>query len=361
MGIDGLWPRLNDIPVRYAAPSDVFRPPPPHARDGGGQQGRQLYYPDVDLLGAHLPQILDFVHKHRDSDLGARTLGQMFGKQLVSQYPVPQVTSLHLDGDRSEEKAGTHQGRSEAKDKERTRLIECLDRMEHKSKAGKLTPKATMKEIGHLMRRLFSLEARFKEDFVAGLSETFPDYHVCSIEAEKCMAACPDEKVFEGQVWHRIVVSNDSDTIIYPSITRVLRKMPKSSDYGLYLKDNAVAKLGLPSTHHLAILGVVAQNDYSSNLPDHGLSTNMAILRRTPKLLDPGAILEAYTEYVRTYLEFPNDRFSAAYRIFVELRDTPIPGSSSDNQFYIDMEARFRDLKHERYLTHKAIQLSKEG
>ncbi|KAG0266158.1 hypothetical protein BGZ95_003101 [Linnemannia exigua] len=123
----------------------------------------------------------------------------MFGKQLVSRYLVPQVTSLHLDADRSEEKAGAHQDRSKAKDKEQTRLVECLDRMEHKPKAGKLTPKATMKEIGHLMRRVFSLEARFKEDFVAGLAETFPDSHVCSTEAEKCTAACPDEKVVEGK------------------------------------------------------------------------------------------------------------------------------------------------------------------
>ncbi|KAG0315265.1 hypothetical protein BGZ97_008424 [Linnemannia gamsii] len=102
-----------------------------------------------------------------------------------------------------------------------------------------------MKEIGGLMRRPFSLEASFKENFIVGLSETFPDSHVCSTEAEKCIAACSDEKVFEGQVWYRIIVNNDSDTLIYTSITRVLRKMPKSSDYGLYLKDNVVAKLDL--------------------------------------------------------------------------------------------------------------------
>ncbi|KAF8924054.1 hypothetical protein BGZ47_004242, partial [Haplosporangium gracile] len=188
----------------------------------------------------------------------------------------------------------------------------------------------------------------------------YPDSHVCRTESDTCIAECAEQKKFEGQVWNRVVVSNDSDSLIYPTIGKVLRKLPRGGGYGLYPKEAVVRSLQLPSLHHLTVLGIVSNNDYSANLPIHGLATNLAILRRHPNLTDPRAILLEYQDYVRSYLEYSSGYFEPAYAIFVERADTPIASSTSNNSFYLEMEGRFRDLKELRYRVRKRIEMTKQ-
>ncbi|KAF9151746.1 hypothetical protein BG015_006266 [Linnemannia schmuckeri] len=165
--------------------------------------------------------------------------------------------------------------------------------MEKRSEMGKLTAKKTMHDIERLLRRLFSLDATFKESFIKGLQEVYSDSHVCRTASDTCIAGCAEQKVFESQVWNRVVVSNNSDRLMHPIIGKVLRKLPRGGGYGPILS---------------TLQGILS-------LP-------------TP---------------------------------FPWREQTPIASSASNNNFYLEMEGRFRDLKEQRYRVWKHIEMTKKG
>ncbi|KAF8923646.1 hypothetical protein BGZ47_004588, partial [Haplosporangium gracile] len=153
MGISALWPRLDQVPVRYATPADLFQRPVSNAPPtlDAGHTTIPLYFPDVDLFATHLPEILDLIYQERGNSLTPHELGLRFGRRILARYPVPAVTSLHMDGQRTLEKEGTHAERSDAKRKEQERLTSCLDSMERRSEMGKLMAKRTMHDIERLL------------------------------------------------------------------------------------------------------------------------------------------------------------------------------------------------------------------
>ncbi|KAF8947062.1 hypothetical protein BGZ47_010404 [Haplosporangium gracile] len=183
--------------------------------------------------------------------------------------------------------------------------------MEKRSEMGKLTVKKTMHDIERFLRRSFLLDAMLKESFIKGLLERQFDI---------------------------------------PNHRKVLRKAPRGGGYSLYPKEAVIRSLQLPSLSHLTVLGIVSNNDYSINLSEYGLATNLAILRRHPNLMDPRAILLEYQDCVRSYLEFSSGYFEPAYAIFVEKVGKPIASSTRNNNIYLEMKGRFRDLKEQRTL-----------
>ncbi|KAF8929486.1 hypothetical protein BGZ47_001023, partial [Haplosporangium gracile] len=89
--------------------------------------------------------------EERGNSLTPHELGPRFGRRILTRYPVPAVTSFHMDGQRTLEKDGTHAERSDAKRKEQERLTSCLDSMKKRSETGKLTAKRTMHDIERLL------------------------------------------------------------------------------------------------------------------------------------------------------------------------------------------------------------------
>ncbi|KAF8909516.1 hypothetical protein BGZ58_005976, partial [Dissophora ornata] len=110
---------------------------------------------------------------------------------------------------------------------------------------------------------------------------------LCATEADvKIAADCKKEDV---------VVTGDSDLLIYKSVPAVWRPMGrgKSRRYWLYDKAAVLDTLGLTATQ-LVALAVISGNDYNRNIPYLGIETNRKIIKRLAATEDETTIVEKY-------------------------------------------------------------------
>ncbi|KAF9983366.1 hypothetical protein BGZ65_001873, partial [Modicella reniformis] len=98
----------------------------------------------------------------------------------------------------------------------------------------------------------------------------------CELEADPEIA----KDVQAGDV----VLSQDSDFIVYPSVETVWRPISKGR-FLVYKIPDILTTLEITRTQ-LTTLGFVSSNDYNSNIPTLGCSTNSSIIRS----LDGGGI-----------------------------------------------------------------------
>lgn len=144
-----------------------------------------------------------------------------------------------------------------------------------------------------------------------------------------------------------MVVSSDSDMLIYPDIKNVLRRVPRSQDYSLFKKESVIKALNLPTATHLAVLGTVSNNDYGPNASEQGFARNSAILRGIP-LTTATAMLETYKQTIRGICPtFDVSQFDHARQVFLRM-DPNIIKASADNSAFNGAIAEFKRAKDTR-------------
>ncbi|KAG0020648.1 hypothetical protein BGZ81_009264, partial [Podila clonocystis] len=117
-----------------------------------------------------------------------------------------------------------------------------------------------------------------------------------------------------------VVISGDSDSLIYASIKTIWRPLARGRylayDVQMLLKQLEMSRAGL------TVLGIVSRNDYSTNLTRMGVSTNYSIIQPFGDA-DPDTILQAYLDHGEVASKHASKtHFDAALKIFVRQQFT---------------------------------------
>jgi len=179
---------------------------------------------EIELFGAHTHSILEEIRTSKDGaspfDVGVR-----FGKGIAKEYG-RHFLLYHVDGGRSKEKEETHRRRAQVKEKEEAKLEKDLVLLEKRCQEGKSPCKTLVANINRLLKRIYRITDQFKAEFVKGTRESGLLVCCCTTEADVCIARRADSVVIDGLMYMRVVVTNDSDSLVYRTMGHVLRKMP---------------------------------------------------------------------------------------------------------------------------------------
>lgn len=85
-----------------------------------------------------------------------------------------------------------------------------------------------------------------------------------------------------------IVISRDSDLLIYSSVTKVFRPISQGR-YLQYDVQDLTAVLGM-NRLQFTVLGIISRNDYTSNIPSLGTKTNFKSRRAFLRQVRPSEI-----------------------------------------------------------------------
>ncbi|KAF9961741.1 hypothetical protein BGZ65_010263, partial [Modicella reniformis] len=333
MGIRGLFQYLKKKGV-------VGEPASPSALDNA--------YFDVDLLGTFYWFLLDKLaapgRTVRPVDVGRQMA------YFLSETFLPARTLLHIDGKSTTQKGKARTERDAARDKVHAALQANLTKMEKRSNLGKWTSQSVVKQIERALPRIYVLTQQTKQELVRGLKVKFQVCE-CIAESDTCVAAAikaGSTKIVENKQYQRVAVSSDSDLLIYPGVENVLRRNPRGQDYSLYKKSSIVTALGLLSAAHLAVLGVVSNNDYGPNVPNYGFFRNSEILKglsvASTRDVD---ILDAY-KVVIANTRFDTSLFDHAKQVFLRMGGQADLVSVANNAKYVTAAASFSSAKQTR-------------
>ncbi|KAF9971008.1 hypothetical protein BGZ75_002042, partial [Mortierella antarctica] len=147
-----------------------------------------------------------------------------------------------------------------------------------------------------------------------------------------------------------VVVTRDSDLLIYPKVACIWR--PISKERVLVYRVNDILA-------SLTVLGVVSRNDYTKNVEGLGLATNFSIVKRLTST-DPIVMVNAYLADKRVvHKNTEQQTFEKSIRVFLKGEQTLVPSAITipeQGQTYITIKAKFKELcetRVKRRLTNK--------
>ncbi|KAF9280726.1 hypothetical protein BGZ68_007048 [Mortierella alpina] len=316
---------------------------------------------DVDLLGT--PLFRNFLLRHITEgydDSSALATGTALGNYVFSLFGGPdRVVRIHLDGAPSEEKQCTHEARLTKRTEHMEDLAGELVKMREKSEQGKWTCQTTISKITKLLHQVFVLETTDKARLVEGMqSRAGITVCECRSESDTCIARV-------STAGPHVVVSGDSDLLAYRTIDRVLRSIPRTSDFGWYKKEDILRTLELPTDLHLVLLAIVLKNDYGSNIKGLGIVRNCNIIRQIPQPTDGNldSMLQAYVAAAQAQVKKPvsKSQFNNAKRIFFDHTETIREQSGTSNEFFTRHSREFQHLKDLRFQMAREARAARPG
>lgn len=273
MGVLSLWPYLRQVgheaTLLRQFPQD---PSPPSA----------IYR--VDLLASFFAQI-QRIYSSPSHDYPSCNIA--FERFLASSG-VPRVsTVLYIDGPSPEEKLETFQLREQKRRVALEKANLCLSDMETRIGGRRRVKKHNFTKLNKLLRASFYLSQDARVSLAGYLRERGWTVVECRSEADITIAIeCQPQD---------IVVSRDSDMLIYAAVHTIWRPISRGK-YLVYHLPEVLSHLGV-SRLALTVLGIICKNDYTSNLPQLGLTTNVKILK---SLEEKGKISMAVFDELKT-------------------------------------------------------------
>lgn len=262
MGVEGLYssldkrglgPKPADIPT-YLATNSI----------------RRIH---LDLLGSFGYEVVQRVLKCRRTNGSVFQTGVILGREIHELFGTSNII-IHIDGRQCEEKKKARDQREATRNKEYASLDQILSTMQTFSNRGTWTPQKVMRKINAGLKKVYQLSIDDKVEIGAGLSEAGFGICRCSTEADVCIG----HTLNIGQQ-DIIAISGDSDLLIYDSISTVIRPIPKMRRvFAIYEKQDVLQTLGLATSKHLLLLGIVSNNDYNANAPGLGPVKNLQLL-----------------------------------------------------------------------------------
>ena len=256
MGCRGLWRFLTKKKYK---PGILF----PRNQRGALGPGNMIRF---DVQGSVFPTIRH-AYSHCTSLKSAHTLVEKRIRQLVRN---PERVVLYLDGVQCKEKQETHQQRQQGRakaiataDEKVSSFVECIE-------TGRRIRKQDFISINKYLNAAFCWDPDARHGLARFLGELGWNVVECITEADTQIARdCQDGD---------IVITGDSDALVYSTITTVWRPLADGKFLEYCMKD-VLSALKIDRTQ-LTVLGIVSYNDYNRNIRGLGCETNYGIIKR---------------------------------------------------------------------------------
>ncbi|KAF9928552.1 hypothetical protein FBU30_002290 [Linnemannia zychae] len=297
MGVPGLWPLIREEGYEAALQRFPTATPDTHFH--------------IDILGSFFSIIRRcFI----SSDIAIACI--KFEKHLASLRFPKASTTLHLDGPSPTVKDATNRERQAKRRQAFTKADTLLTKMEDAihNQHGKLR-KRDFKTLNKAITNSFYFTRDLRQALTKHLCANGWNVCFCSFEADTCIGKkCGKDDV---------VVTRDSDSLIYNSISTIWR--PTKGGYLVYSVPQVLLKIQL-SRSGLTALGIVSQNDYGKGIHNLGLKTNFKIMCQ---LDAEGKVKELICDYLKHTtvskkqiagkVEWSIDSYADAYEVFVNM------------------------------------------
>ncbi|GJJ76095.1 hypothetical protein EMPS_08454 [Entomortierella parvispora] len=306
MGVAGLWPLIKAAGIHVDPKTITINNL--HYDPGGG--------PGTGLSSSSVQQpvvsssTVATVPAHQD----IRDLAKKIFDDTWALFPLCQSISFHLDGADGYTKEQEHARRAKTRQQARHRAKVELDTLQSKFDAGRWISKSLPDRIYRDLRKAHRLSDAQKKAFGDAIKEcdkamqtahagpltasrsdgplptaTRATYFCqCSTEADTCIAfschpsgptqqapASPANDLRDETV----IVTRDSDLIMYSEVQTVFRPNPKGSFFLRYRKKDVKEALDFSEDFQLMTLAIVCKNDYTSNFPGFGIKRNRNVIR----------------------------------------------------------------------------------
>ncbi|KAH7048842.1 PIN domain-like protein [Linnemannia elongata] len=248
---------------------------------------------------------------------------------------------LYFDGAPALEKQHTHRQRQELRTKALDNANKVVDNFVERVNNNQRIRKQHFITINKNLATAFRWDPVAKQSLIAYLRERGWDVVECPTEA--------DTKIAEDCHPGDVVISSDSDSLVYRNISVVWRPI-SGGRFLVYNIDEVLSTLSL-NRNQLTVLGIVSYNDYNKNIYGLGCATNYGIIKGfTEEGMEVPPMVEAYLTDSR--VEFKNRdklNFATSIQVFVGGRQTPVSfttNNSSDDPGILTVEkvkARFAE------------------
>ncbi|KAK3821501.1 MAG: hypothetical protein J3Q66DRAFT_333459 [Benniella sp.] len=328
MSIKDLWQLLKK---KGYDPRALFLPQPQPQEAGTIRVDLQACFYNILMKAASLPEEVMFTKL-------ANALSDVLDKSNAV---------LYIDGSDVAEKEETHKARQQARSDAATEAEAALDKLQ-----AQLDEKKTPRKQQHIaarkgIQKSFRFSSAGREALEQFLKEQGWDARVSSVEA--------DVEIAKDCGPNDIVLTTDSDALVYGSINTVWRLMSRTKVL-VYKTGEVCSQLELPSKAHLTALGIVCHNDYHSNVPGFGTATNRKMIKGIDDQ-DVASIVASYRshplvvaklEETETETETEEDfNFSVPVRVFVNMKETPLeengPAGPAPNTTHL-LQTRYQAL-----------------
>ncbi|KAF9083795.1 hypothetical protein BGX29_002902 [Mortierella sp. GBA35] len=232
----------------------------------------------------------------------------VFEQHLIS-CQVPKTSILYIDGPSPDEKRTTVKTRESKRALALQKALSCIDDVESRVEGGRRVRKSDIKKLSKNVRAAFYWSLDSRKSLALYLISKGWNVVECPSEADTAIATdCqPDD----------IVVSGDSDMLIYDTVNTVWRPMARCQ-FLEYRLTEILDHLGI-SRAQLTTLGIVSKNDYTSNITQLGISTNHKIVKSLEKTeQDVEKLVQQYLVHPKVVCKNPSaNHFEAAIEVFV--------------------------------------------
>ncbi|KAF9939517.1 hypothetical protein BGZ70_006444, partial [Mortierella alpina] len=178
---------------------------------------------------------------------------------------------VYLDGSPCQEKAVTHASREKKRQDALDEVVEALNKFSGSVEEKRRVRKVLFYKINRGLKKAFSWTTSEKASFVAHLRGR--GWRVVQSTTEA------DLEIALNYVPGDVVVSTDSDLLIYANILTVWRPISKDR-FLVYQTPDILKSLDMTRSQFTAF-GVVSANDYDKNIHSLGVATNYDLIKAT--------------------------------------------------------------------------------
>ncbi|KAF9983813.1 hypothetical protein BGZ65_001386, partial [Modicella reniformis] len=254
MGVQGLWSFIK---------RKGYEPELCHQLSLTTQDPTRKAVCRIDVLGTFFTTIRN-AYTHHPLDTAHRIV-----EKEISKIGHKAQLVLVLDGAQAKEKRATHEVREKARVEAKTRAQTLLHDLKDRISKGQRVRKWRFLEIDKNITKSFYWTPEARTAFTDYMKQN--GWHVMIAETEADLSIACNSRPED------LVVSRDSDMIIYDNIRTICRPISRGR-FLVYDVQEVAAALCI-SRIQLTVLGVVSRNDYSKNIHSLGCASNYAIIK----------------------------------------------------------------------------------
>lgn len=236
----------------------------------------------LDLLSCLYIQIRRAICTYSDTEEAHEAIHRALSRFVDPPQPEPSPLTLteaqrsiviYVDGEWPLEKHETHQKRLKDAEDALNEATGSISVLEQRVRQGKWPAKQKERNFTKALNKAMILTYDDKKNLAAYLKKKGWSVVLAEYEADVEIAKACDR--------NDIVISRDSDMLVYENVTTVWRPITPGC-FHVYDVMKATNHLALPSRSHLSALGIVSKNDYNRNIQGFGSATNLSLIKSIP-------------------------------------------------------------------------------
>ncbi|KAG0075497.1 hypothetical protein BGZ93_004186, partial [Podila epicladia] len=188
----------------------------------------------------------------------------------ITKFGPKKLLVLYIDGEPAVEKGFTSAIREERRKNSLEVADRHMDTLEKRNKAGLRLRKYHFANVTKNLSGAFYWSREKRQEFVRYMRDK--NYTIIESPTEADLHIASDCQPTD------VVVSRDSDLLIYRNVRTIWRPISKGR-FLVYNMDDVLATLEITRTQ-LTVLGVVSKNDYTKNIRGLGPATNFSVVKR---------------------------------------------------------------------------------